>query len=138
LTKGKFAVNKNRSLHPKTLARLPNCMALRPMIGSFLKSALHLLSEARKEAKLIRFVLRVLSWYVLYLAAYPRLARSTLLACAWLWLAPPTHPRATTLCGCRHSCTFDSLLSSNHTHSSRAASSTPPLGTHASQSLAQR
>ena len=87
-TKGKdVAFDENKPLHPKTLAKSPNWPALRPVIESFLKSALHLLSEAGKEAELLRFVLRALSRYVPYLAAYPRLARPALRTCIRLWSA---------------------------------------------------
>ena len=82
------AFDENKPLHPKTLAKSPNWPALRPVIESFLKSALHLLSEAGKEAELLRFVLRALSRYVPYLAAYPRLARPALRTCVRLWSAP--------------------------------------------------
>jgi hypothetical protein len=86
--KERVALDENRPLHPKTLAKSPNWTVLRPVIESFLRSSLHILSEAGKEADLLRFVLSALAHYVPYLSAYPRLARPTLRTCVRLWCAP--------------------------------------------------
>lgn len=79
--------DENKPLHPKTLAKSPNWPALRPVIESFLKLILHLLSEAGKEADLLRFVLSAFTSYIPYLTAYPRLSRPTLRTCIRLWSA---------------------------------------------------
>ena len=79
--------DENKPLHPKTLFKSPNWPALRPVIESFLKSILHLLSEAGKEADLLRLVLSAFASYIPYLTAYPRLSRPTLRTCIRLWSA---------------------------------------------------
>ncbi|KAL7554176.1 hypothetical protein ACHAWF_017582 [Thalassiosira exigua] len=80
--------DENRPIHPKTLAKSPRFAAVRPLLESFLRSTLHVLDEAGKEAKLLRFVLAALSKYVPYLSATPKLAKPFLKTCARLWAAP--------------------------------------------------
>ena len=57
---GEVTVDENKPLHPKILAKSPNWTAPRPVIGSFLKSALRLPSEAGSEAESPPFVPRAL------------------------------------------------------------------------------
>lgn len=81
-------LDENKPIHPKTLSKSPNWPALRPLIESFLKSTLHILSEAGKEAKLLQFVLSALSKYIPYLTAFPKLAKPYLKTTVQLWSAP--------------------------------------------------
>jgi nucleolar complex protein 2 len=80
--------DENKPLHPKKLAKSPRWQAIRPLIESFLKSTLHILSEAGKEAKLLQFVLSSLAKYIPYFTAYTKLAKLYLKACVQLWCAP--------------------------------------------------
>ena len=81
-------IDENKPLHPKNLAKSPRWQALRPLIESFLKSTLHILSEAGKEAKLLQFVLSSLAKYIPYFTAYPKLSKLYLKTCVQLWCAP--------------------------------------------------
>jgi len=81
-------LDENKPIHPKTLAKSPHFRELRPLIESFLKSTLHVLSEAGKEAKLLQFVLNALSKYVPYLASFPKSSKPFLKTCVRLWSAP--------------------------------------------------
>lgn len=81
-------LDENKPIHPKALSKSPNYPALRPLIESFLKSTLHILSEAGKEAKLLQFTLSSLSKYVPYLTAFPKLAKPFLKTLVQLWSAP--------------------------------------------------
>ncbi|KAL9178409.1 hypothetical protein ACHAXT_000056 [Thalassiosira profunda] len=82
------ALDENKPLHPKALAQSPAFPSLRPILESFLRATLHLLTEAGKEAKLLQFVLSALSKYIPYLTAVPKLATPLLKACVKLWSAP--------------------------------------------------
>jgi len=82
------APDENKPLHPKTLEKSPHFAALRPLIESFLKSTLHLLDEAGKEAKLLQFTLQALAKYVPYLTVYPRIVKPLLKTSIKLWSAP--------------------------------------------------
>jgi nucleolar complex protein 2 len=81
-------LDENKPLHPKKLAKSPRWQALRPLIESFLKSTLHILSEAGKEAKLLQFVLSSLAKYIPYFTAYTKLAKLYLKTFVQLWSAP--------------------------------------------------
>ena len=80
--------DENKPLHPKKLAKSPRWLSIRPLIESFLKSTLHILSEAGKEAKLLQFVLSSLAKYIPYFTAYTKLAKLYLKTCVQLWCAP--------------------------------------------------
>lgn len=80
--------DENQPIHPKTLAKSPNFTTLKPLIESFLKSTMHILTEAGKEAKLLQFVLSALSKYVPYLTAFPKMSKPMLKTCVKLWSAP--------------------------------------------------
>mmetsp|Transcript_9672 Transcript_9672/g.21808 ORF Transcript_9672/g.21808 Transcript_9672/m.21808 type:complete len:879 (-) Transcript_9672:95-2731(-) len=82
------SIDENKPLHPKTLSKSPNWLSLRPLIESFLKSTLHILSEAGKEAKLLQFTLSALSKYIPYLTAFPKLGKPFLKTTVQLWSAP--------------------------------------------------
>ena len=84
----KAALDENKPLHPKRLAKSPHWLAIRPLIESFLKSTLHILNESGKEAKLLRFVLQALSKYIPYLTAFPKLVKPYLKTLVGLWSAP--------------------------------------------------
>lgn len=81
-------VDVNKPLNPKTYMKSSHWPALCPHLESFLKSTLHLLSEAGKEAKLLKFVLQTLASYVPFLAAFPKINKSMLKICVKLWSAP--------------------------------------------------
>jgi len=87
-TKVKGSLDENKPLHPKTLSKSPNWITLRPIIESFLKSTLHILTESGKEAKLLQFVLSSLSRYTPYLTSYPKLIKPYLKTLVNLWSAP--------------------------------------------------
>eukprot|EP00804_Cyclotella_cryptica_P006266 CCRYP_010119-RA/>CCRYP_010119-RA protein AED:0.00 eAED:0.00 QI:180/1/1/1/1/1/2/1238/520 len=81
-------LDENKPLNPKLYMKSPNWPALRPYLESFLKSTLHLLSEAGKEANLLKAVLQALAKYVPFLTAFPRLGKLMLKTCVKLWSAP--------------------------------------------------
>eukprot|EP00804_Cyclotella_cryptica_P029497 CCRYP_011289-RA/>CCRYP_011289-RA protein AED:0.13 eAED:0.13 QI:268/1/1/1/1/1/2/130/893 len=81
-------LDENKPLNPKLYMKSPNWPALRPYLESFLKSTLHLLSEAGKEANLLKVVLQALAKYVPFLTAFPRLGKLMLKTCVKLWSAP--------------------------------------------------
>mmetsp|Transcript_12723 Transcript_12723/g.22899 ORF Transcript_12723/g.22899 Transcript_12723/m.22899 type:complete len:889 (-) Transcript_12723:251-2917(-) len=78
----------NQPLPPKLLAKSPHFAAIRPLLESFLKSTLHILTTAGKEAKLLQFVLSNLAKYVPYLTAFPKISKPFLKTCVQLWSAP--------------------------------------------------
>lgn len=78
--------DENKPLSPKTLAKSRRWTTLKPILQSFLKSTLHVLSEA-KEPALLSFVLKALSKYVPYLTPFPRIAKAYLKTFASLWSA---------------------------------------------------
>jgi len=82
------SLDENKPLHPKTLSKSSNWTTLRPIIESFLKSTLHILTESGKEAKLLQLVLSSLSKYTPYLTSYPKLIKPYLKTLVNLWSAP--------------------------------------------------
>jgi nucleolar complex protein 2 len=81
-------VDVNKPLSPKTFMKSSHWPTLRPYLESFLKSTLHLLSEAGKEANLLKFVLQALANYVPFLSAFPKISKSMLKTCVKMWSAP--------------------------------------------------
>lgn len=81
-------VDVNKPLNPKTYMKSSHWPTLRPYLESFLKSTLHLLSEAGKEANLLKFVLQTLASYIPFLSAFPKISKSMLKICVKLWSAP--------------------------------------------------
>jgi len=81
-------VDENKPINPKLLFKSSNWPILRPYLESFLKSTLHLLSEAGKEANLQKFVLQSLAKYVPLLTAFPKISKPMLKICVKLWSAP--------------------------------------------------
>ena len=78
----------NRPLNPKLFTKSSHWHTLRPYLESFLRSTLHLLSEAGKEANLLKFVLQALSNYVPFLSVFPKISKTMLKTCVKLWSAP--------------------------------------------------
>lgn len=74
-------VDENKPINPKLLFKSSNWPILRPYLESFLKSTLHLLSEAGKEANLQKFVLQSLAKYVPLLTAFPKISKPMLKIC---------------------------------------------------------
>lgn len=81
-------VDENKPINPKLLFKSSNWPILRPYLETFLKSTLHLLSEAGKEANLQKFVLQSLAQYVPLLTAFPKISKPMLKICVKLWSAP--------------------------------------------------
>ena len=79
--------NNNKPLHPKTLSKSPNWSSLQPIIESFVKSTLHVLSESGKQPKLLQFVLSSLQHYIPYLTGLtnPKIGKSYLKTLVSLW-----------------------------------------------------
>mmetsp|Transcript_3047 Transcript_3047/g.6747 ORF Transcript_3047/g.6747 Transcript_3047/m.6747 type:complete len:880 (-) Transcript_3047:141-2780(-) len=81
-------IDENLPLHPKKLSKSPHLAAIQPLLESFIKSTHHILTEAGKEAKLLRFVLSSLAKYVPYLTLFPKVTKPFLKTCVQLWSAP--------------------------------------------------
>eukprot|EP00978_Attheya_sp_CCMP212_P036281 scaffold163203_cov53-Attheya_sp.AAC.6 len=81
------AFDENKGIHPKSLSKSRRWADLKLVVQSFLKSTLHLLSEA-KEPKLLNFIVKSFAHYIPYLTAYPRIATAMLKALVSLWSAP--------------------------------------------------
>jgi|GEM_PF-6620141 len=84
----KSKMDVNKPLNPKQFMKSSHWPTLRPYLESFLKSTLHLLSEAGKEANLLKFVLQTFANYVPFLSAFPRISKLMLKTCVKLWSAP--------------------------------------------------
>jgi nucleolar complex protein 2 len=76
----------NKPVNPKLLAKSKRWTQVGTILQSFLKSTLHLLSEA-KEPELVTFVLKNLAYYIPFMTAYPRVAKSCLKTLTKLWSA---------------------------------------------------
>lgn len=76
----------NKPVNPKLLAKSKRWIQVGPILQAFLKSTLHLLSEA-KEPQLLSFVLKSLANYVPFMTAYPRVAKACLKTLTNLWSA---------------------------------------------------
>jgi len=77
----------NKPINPKTLEKAERWTDLRPILVSFFRSTLHVMSEA-KEPDLLAFVLKALSKYLRYLTPFPRIAENMLKSLTVLWSAP--------------------------------------------------
>jgi nucleolar complex protein 2 len=77
----------NKPINPKLLESAGGWSDINPILFTFLKSAIHMLSEA-KEPELVVFVLKSLTYYVPYLTPFPRLAEVMLKTLTNLWSAP--------------------------------------------------
>ena len=77
----------NKPINPKTLEKAERWTDLRPILVSFFRSTLHVMSEA-KEPDLLAFVLKALSKYLRYLTPFPRIAENMLKSLTALWSAP--------------------------------------------------
>ena len=85
-TNKKTTIDNNKPLHPKTLSKSPNWSSLQPIIESFVKSTLHVLSESGKQPKLLQFVLSSLQHYIPYLTSLnPKIGKSYLKTLVSLW-----------------------------------------------------
>jgi nucleolar complex protein 2 len=79
--------DENKPINPSKLSKSPHWSKVGPSLESFLKSTIHLLSEAGKDANLLKFVLAALSKYVPYLTAFPKISKKLLKTCTRLWSA---------------------------------------------------
>ncbi|KAK1740920.1 nucleolar complex protein 2 [Skeletonema marinoi] len=86
--KKKETFDESKPINPSKLSKSPNWSKVGPSMESFFKSTLHLLSEAGKDANLLKFVLTALSKYVPYLTAFPKITKKLLKTCVKLWSAP--------------------------------------------------
>ena len=84
----KVKVDMSKPLNPKLFTKSTHWPTLRPYLESFLKSTIYLLTEAGKEANLLKFVLQALTNYVPFLSAFPRISKLMLKSCVKLWSAP--------------------------------------------------
>lgn len=80
-------VDETKSLNPKTLENSAKWTDIRPIMQSFFRSTLHVMSEA-KEPELLTFILKALAKYIPFLAAFPRIAEPMLKSLTALWSAP--------------------------------------------------
>ena len=84
----KEAFDESKPINPSKLSKSPHWSKVGPSMESFFKSTLHLLSEAGKDANLLKFVLTALSKYVPYLTAFPKITKKLLKTCVKIWSAP--------------------------------------------------
>lgn len=77
----------NKPLAPKLLEKSSKWDDMKPILMSFFRSTLHILSEA-KEPELLAIILKALSKYIPYLSPFPRLASAALKSLLALWSAP--------------------------------------------------
>jgi nucleolar complex protein 2 len=77
----------DKPIYPKKLVRAKRWTEVKPILQSFLKSTLHLLSEA-KDPDLLTFILKALADYLPYLTPFPRIAQGYLKSLTGLWSAP--------------------------------------------------
>lgn len=78
---------EDQPLSSKIITRSPRWNEIKPIFQSFMKSTLHLLTEA-KEPELLTFMLKALSKYVRFLTVFPRIAEALLKTLTGLWSAP--------------------------------------------------
>jgi nucleolar complex protein 2 len=81
------SLDPNKPVNPKLLEKSPRWVDMNPIIFTFLKASMHILSEA-KEPDLVVFVLKSLSNYVPFMTPFPKLAESMLKTLTALWSAP--------------------------------------------------
>jgi nucleolar complex protein 2 len=80
-------VDPNKPINPKLLEKSPRWVDIKPILFTFLKASMHILSEA-KEPDLVVFVLKSLAIYIPYMTPFPRIAESMLKTLTALWSAP--------------------------------------------------
>lgn len=80
-------MDPNKPINPKTLEKSLRWTAAKPILMTFIKATLHILSEA-KEPDLVVYVLKSLSNYMPYVTPFPRLAENLLKTLTALWSAP--------------------------------------------------
>jgi nucleolar complex protein 2 len=78
--------DESKPLNPKTLEKSEKWDEIRPIMLSFFRSTLHVMSEA-KEPELVTFILKSLSKYARYMTPFPRIAESMLKTLTGLWSA---------------------------------------------------
>ena len=74
-------------ISPQLLEKSVRWNDIKPILFTFLKAAMHILSEA-KEPDLVVFVLKSMSDYIPYMTPFPRLADGILKTLTSLWSAP--------------------------------------------------
>lgn len=77
----------NKPINPKVLERANRWGDVNPILSTYLKSAMHILAEA-KDPALVTFVLKALSNYLVFMTPFPRLTESMLKTLTSLWSAP--------------------------------------------------
>jgi nucleolar complex protein 2 len=80
-------VDENQPLNPKLLEKSRRWAEVKPILFTFLKATMHVISEA-KEPDLVSFVLKAMSKYVPYMTPFPRVAEPMLKTLTSLWSAP--------------------------------------------------
>ena len=80
-------LDPNKPINPKLLEKSLRWIDVKPILFTFLKASMHILTEA-KEPDLVVFVLKSLSDYVPYMTPFPRLAETMLKTLTSLWSAP--------------------------------------------------
>jgi nucleolar complex protein 2 len=79
--------SSNEPFSPQLLEKSLRWDDVKPILFTFLKAAIHILSEA-KEPDMVVFVLKSLSDYIPYMTPFPRLAEGMLKTLTSLWSAP--------------------------------------------------
>jgi nucleolar complex protein 2 len=77
----------SKPLNPKTLEKAARWIELKPILHSFFRSTLHVMSQA-KEPELLAFILKALSKYLRFMTPFPRVAEAMLKSLTGLWSAP--------------------------------------------------
>jgi nucleolar complex protein 2 len=77
----------DKPLNPKTLEKAARWDEVQPIMLSFFRSTLHVMSEA-KEPELLSFILKALAKYLRFMTPFPRIADSMLKTLTSLWSAP--------------------------------------------------
>eukprot|EP00536_Pseudo-nitzschia_multiseries_P014802 jgi/Psemu1/215934/e_gw1.769.19.1 len=80
-------IEDKKPINPKVLERSERWNDFNPILFTFFKATVHILSEA-KESQLVVFVLKALSEYIPFMTPFPRLAETMLKVLASLWSAP--------------------------------------------------
>ena len=77
----------DKPLDPKVLERSPRWADVKPVLNTFLRATLQLITES-KEPDLLSIVLKSLSKYLRYMTPFPRMAEALLKTLVSLWSAP--------------------------------------------------
>ena len=77
----------NQAIPPHKLENAKKWDVIKPILQSFLRSTIHLLTES-KEPGLLSFVLKSLAKYLPLTTPFPRIAEALLKTCIGLWSAP--------------------------------------------------